>query len=65
MAIRIATRRGYEAPEAAHHLLQGIENVAKIEGRNNFNFTELIRSQNLKAIAGLSPVGVPEKVRKE
>ena len=65
MAIRISTRRGYEAPEAANHLLQGIENVAKIEGRNNFNFTELIRSQNLKAIAGLSPVGVPEKVRKE
>lgn len=65
MAIRVATRRGYEAPEAANHLLQGIENVAKIEGRNNFNFTELIRSQNLKAIAGLSPVGVPEKIRKE
>ncbi|MEB3342330.1 DUF3318 domain-containing protein [Okeania sp.] len=64
MAIRIATRRGYEAPAAANHLLQGIENIVKIEGRNNFNFTELIRSQNLKAIAGLSPVGVPEQVRK-
>ena len=65
MAIRVATRRGYEAPSAANHLLQGIENVAKIEGRNNFNFAELIRSQNLKAIAGLSSVGVPAKVRKE
>ncbi|MCL2932215.1 MAG: DUF3318 domain-containing protein [Trichodesmium sp. MAG_R03] len=65
MAIRVATRRGYEAPEAANHLLQGIENVAKIEGRNNFNLTELIRSQNLKVIAGLSPVGVPERLRKE
>ncbi|MCL2923675.1 MAG: DUF3318 domain-containing protein [Trichodesmium sp. MAG_R04] len=65
MAIRVATRRGYEAPSAANHLLQGIENVAKIEGRNNFHFAELIRSQNLKAIAGLSPVGVPERVRKE
>ena len=65
MAIRMATRRGYKTPEAANHLLQGIESVAKIEGRNNFNFTELIRTQNLRAIAGLSPVGVPEKVRKE
>ncbi|MCL2929117.1 MAG: DUF3318 domain-containing protein [Trichodesmium sp. MAG_R01] len=65
MAVRVATRRGYEAPLAANHLLHGMENVAKLEGRNSFNFTELIRYQNLKAIAGLSPVGIPEKVRKE
>ena len=63
MAIRIATRRGYETTEAANHLLQGIENIVKIERRKNFNFTELIRHQNLKAIAGFSPVGVPEKER--
>ncbi|MGB3512481.1 MAG: DUF3318 domain-containing protein [Microcoleaceae cyanobacterium] len=65
MAIRVATRRGYEEAEAASYLLKGIENVARIEGRNSFNFTELVRCQNLRAIAGLSPVGVPEKVRKE
>ncbi len=65
MAIRVSTRRGYEVTEAANHLLQGIENVAKIEGRNHLSFTELIRYQNLKAIAGLSPVGVPETVRKQ
>ena len=65
MAIRVATRRGYEEAEAASHLLTGIENVARIEGRKNFNFTELVRCQNLRAIAGFSPVGVPEKVRKE
>lgn len=65
MAIRVAARRGYEEAEAASYLLKGIENVARIEGRNNFDFTELVRCQNLRAIAGLSPVGVPEKVRKE
>lgn len=65
MAIRVATRRGYEEAEAANYLLKGIENVARISGRNNFSFTELVRCQNLKAIAGLSPVGVPERVRKE
>ncbi|MGK7920424.1 MAG: DUF3318 domain-containing protein, partial [Trichodesmium sp.] len=62
MAIRVANRRGYEETEAANYLLAGIENVAKVEGRNNLNFTELVRHQNLKAIAGLSPVGVPEQV---
>ena len=65
MAIRVEIRRGYKEAEAANYLLKGIENVAKIEGHNNLNFTELVRCQNLRAIAGLSPVGVPEKVRKE
>ncbi|MBD2725354.1 DUF3318 domain-containing protein [Nostoc sp. FACHB-892] len=59
-AIRIAQRRGYSEPEAAQHLLSGIEAVAKIEGRSSLNFTELIRCQNLRAIAGLSAVGMPE-----
>lgn len=59
-AIRIAQRRGYSETEAAGHLLTGIEAIAKIEGRSGLNFTELIRCQNLRAIAGLSPVGVPE-----
>lgn len=59
-AIRIAQRRGYSETEAAQHLLTGIEAIAKIEGRSSLNFTELIRCQNLRAIAGLSPVGIPE-----
>ncbi|MBW4633966.1 MAG: DUF3318 domain-containing protein [Iphinoe sp. HA4291-MV1] len=59
-AIRVAQRRGYSEVEAAQHLLSAIEAVAKIEGRSGLDFTELIRSQNLRAIAGLSSVGVPE-----
>ncbi|WP_017314832.1 DUF3318 domain-containing protein [Mastigocladopsis repens] len=59
-AIRVAQRRGYSEAEAAQHLLSAIEAVAKIEGRSALDFTELIRSQNLRVIAGLSPVGVPQ-----
>ncbi|MCC5606243.1 DUF3318 domain-containing protein [Nostoc sp. CHAB 5834] len=63
-AIRIAQRRGYSEVEAAQHLLSAIEGVAKIERRSGLNFTELIRCQNLRAIAGLSPVGMPESYNK-
>ncbi len=59
-AIRVAQRRGYSEAEAAEHLLSAIESVAKIEGRSGLNFNELIRCQNLRAIAGLSAVGVPK-----
>ena len=59
-AIRIAQRRGYSETEAAEHLLTAIEAVAKIEERSGLNFSELIRCQNLKVIAGLSPVGIPK-----
>ncbi len=62
-AMKIAQRRGYSETEAAQHLLSAIEAVAKIEGRSSFNFTELIRCQNLRAIAGLSPVGMPESYK--
>ncbi|MEH1974534.1 MAG: DUF3318 domain-containing protein [Nostoc sp.] len=62
-AIRIALRRGYSEGEAAQHLLSAIEAVAKIEGRSSLNFTELIRCQNLRAIAGLSSVGMPESYK--
>jgi hypothetical protein len=61
-ALRVAQRRGYEEPEAARHLLSAIEAVAAIEGRS-LNFTELLRSQNLRSIAGVSPVGVPDRAR--
>lgn len=62
-AIRIAQRRGYSETEAAQHLLTGIEAIAKIEGRSGLNFSELVRCQNLRAIAGLSPVGVPKNYK--
>ncbi len=61
-ALRVAQRRGYEEPDAARHLLSAIEAVAEIEKRPLI-FTELLRSQNLRAIAGLSPVGVPDRAR--
>ena len=64
-AIKVATRRGYTESEAAQHLLAGIEAVAQVEGRTSLNFTELIRCQNLRAITGLSPLGVPDTVRQE
>lgn len=64
-AIRVAQRRGYSETEAAQHLLSAIEAVAQIEGRPNLNFTELIRCQNLRVIAGLSPVGVPDTLKQE
>lgn len=63
-AIRIAQRRGYSEAQAAQHLLFAIEEVAKIERRSSLNFSELIRCQNLRAIAGLSPVGIPENYKK-
>lgn len=64
-AIQVAQRRGYTETEAAQHLLSAIEAIASIEGRPSLNFTELIRCQNLRAIAGLSPVGVPSTLKKK
>jgi hypothetical protein len=59
-AIRVAQRRGYTEAEAATHLLSAIEAIVQIEGRSSLSFIELIRTQNLRAIVGLSPTGVPE-----
>ena len=64
-AIQVALRRGYTEAEAAAHLLSAIETAAQLEGRPSLNFTELIRCQNLRAIANLSPVGVPESIKQE
>lgn len=61
--IRVALRRGYNQTEAAGHLLTAIEAVAQIEGRESLSFMELVRCQNLRAIANLSPVGVPDNIR--
>jgi hypothetical protein len=59
-AIQISLRRGYTETEAAQHLLSAIEAIAQIEKHSTLNFSELVRCQNLKVIAGLSPVGVPK-----
>ncbi len=59
-AIKVALRRGYSETEAAEHLLSAIETAAKIQGRSGLDFNELIRCQNLRAIAGFSPVGIPK-----
>lgn len=64
-ALLVAQRRGYSESEAARHLLTAIEAAAQIEGRPSLSFTELLRCQNLKAIAGLSPAGVPDRLRKD
>jgi hypothetical protein len=63
-ALRAAQRRGYTEVAAARALLEAIEAAATLEGRG-LNFTELLRCQNLRAIAGTSSVGVPERVRQE
>lgn len=64
-ALRIAQRRGYSESEAARHLLSAIEAVAELERRPSLNFLELLRCQNLRAIAGVSPVGVPDSLKRE
>jgi hypothetical protein len=51
--------------EASENLLSAIEAVAKLEGRPSLNFTELLRSQNLRAIAGLSPLSVPNTIKRQ
>ncbi|MDB9374473.1 DUF3318 domain-containing protein [Nodularia sphaerocarpa] len=58
-ALQIAQRRGYSETEAAQHLLSAIEAIALIENYT-LSFSELIRCQNLRAIAGLSSVGIPK-----
>ena len=62
-ALKVAVRRGYTKTEAAKGLLSAIETIAEIEGRSSLNFNELLRCQNLKKLANLSFVGVPDQVR--
>jgi hypothetical protein len=64
MAIKTAIRRGYSDTESAQHLLAAIAAVAQLEARS-LSFIDLLRCQNLRAIGGLSPVGVPPGVRQE
>ncbi len=65
VAIKVATRRGYSETEAARQLLSAIETIADMEGRRALSFVELIRCQNLRRIANLSPTGVPDRVKQE
>lgn len=60
-AIAVAQKRGYGEAEAAKALLEAIPAAAKLSGRDKPEFTELIRCQNLKAIAGLSKTTIPDK----
>ncbi|UZQ56157.1 DUF3318 domain-containing protein [Trichothermofontia sichuanensis B231] len=62
-ALQTAQRRGYTEADAARHLLEGIAAIADLENRTTLSFVELLRSQNLRAIAGLSAVTVPEALR--
>ena len=64
-AVQIAQRRGYTESDAAHHLLEAIEAVARIENRPTLDFTDLIRCQNLRSIAGISAIEVPDGVRQQ
>jgi Protein of unknown function (DUF3318) len=61
-AVRVAQRRGYTETEAARHLLSAIQAVAELENRKTLEFTELIRSQNLRVVAGMSATTVPEDI---
>ncbi len=61
-AIEIAQKRGYGEAEAAKALLEAIPATARLMGRNTPEFTELIRCQNLRAIAGLSKIPIPDSV---
>jgi|GEM_PF-506216 hypothetical protein len=53
-ALQVAARRNYTETEAAEALYQGIVQVAEIEKKRGLNFTELLRCQNLKSIAGIA-----------
>jgi hypothetical protein len=64
-AVRVAQRRGYGETEAARYLLQAIARVANLEKRTSLSFVELLRSQNLQAIAGLTTETVPETIRRD
>jgi hypothetical protein len=59
-AISLVQRRGYSEVEAAEHLLKAIEAVSKLEKRSTLNLIELIRTQNLRAMAGFSELKVKE-----
>ncbi len=64
-ALKIAARRGYTEVDAARHLLSAIETLPELENRPGLDFVELLRCQNLRVLGNISPVGIPENVRKQ
>ncbi len=62
-ALKIAVKRGYDEITAAKTLLEAIQAVAKLEGRNAPEFIELLRCQNLRAIAGLTSITIPTELK--
>jgi len=64
-ALQVAVRRGYTEVEAARYLLSAIETLPQLENRSNLDFVELLRCQNLRVIGNISPVGIPENLRKQ
>ncbi|MBD0335011.1 MAG: DUF3318 domain-containing protein [Cyanobacteria bacterium Co-bin13] len=60
-AVEVAQRRGYTATEAAQALLTAIEMVPRIEEHGVLSAIDLIRCQNLRAVAGFSPAPLPER----
>lgn len=63
-ALQVAQRRGYSETDAAGSLVSAIESVAQFEKRP-LSFIELLRGQSLRAIAGISAIGIPEELRRE
>jgi hypothetical protein len=53
-ALQVALRRDYTETQAAEELYRAIVQAAEIEGKRGLSFSELLRCQNLKAIAGIS-----------
>jgi hypothetical protein len=62
-ALKVAVKRGYEETAAAKTLLEAIQTVARLEGRTAPEFLELLRCQNLRAIAGLTNITVPTELK--
>jgi hypothetical protein len=60
-ALEVAQKRGYSEIEAARALLEAIPMAAKLVGRDAPEFTELIRCQNLRAIAGISKIQISDE----
>ncbi len=58
-AIKAAERRGYTETAATQALLEAIAHCAQLEGRRTPTFTELLRSQQLRATLGESAVPSP------
>lgn len=58
-AVKVASRRGYTQAEAAQALAKAIGTIAQIEGRSELTFTEVLRRQNLQAIAAPANLAPP------